>query len=403
MKQKPKIILTALACVFILGLLGISPVNAQPSNLDVKFEQSPLFSEANFAPGGSVSRWIEVTNNSAASQNIAVEAININDLDALGSQFALIIKEADNVRYNGTLAGFFASGEATLSNLSAGAATRYDFTAILNQAADNPYQGKKISFDILIGFQGTLQGTVALSGGGGGGGLPPGLTIQAEVAAEVKENSVTILWTTNYSATSQVIYATEGEKHVLDLTDNAGIPPKYGYANTTPEYDVNPKVTDHKVTISGLDTNTTYYYRTVSHASLAIGREYSFTTLGEKIEEKAEEKIVLTGETASGGEETLVIPGRTGGGNEMSGDIMREEGGMEEAEREQVVSGKVEGPNPFLANISSSLTFGTGNNIVGIITLFVIGLFAYLAYYYFPRKYFVNFLRKYFAKKKNKL
>jgi hypothetical protein len=45
-----------------------------------------------------------------------------------------------------------------------------------------------------------------------------------------------------------------------------------------------------------------------------------------------------------------------------------------------------EGPNPLLATISSAITLGTGNNIVGIIILFSIGLIIYLAYPYLRRK-----------------
>jgi len=50
-------------------------------------------------------------------------------------------------------------------------------------------------------------------------------------------------------------------------------------------------VTSHSVTISGLDSGTKYYYRTVSHASLAISQEHTFTTLGAKVEEKVKEEI----------------------------------------------------------------------------------------------------------------
>jgi len=133
-------------------------------------------------------------------------------------------------------------------------------------------------------------------GGGGGGGLPPGLTIRGESVrtTDIEETSVTIIWTTSYLSTSQVIYSVEGEPHTLDLTDNTGTPPKYGYAHTTPEYDTSPKVTGHSVTITGLSPGTTYYYRCVSHASPpTITREYSFTTLGvkEEIEEVVSEVV----------------------------------------------------------------------------------------------------------------
>jgi len=142
-------------------------------------------------------------------------------------------------------------------------------------------------------FSGTTTGggTAPASGpaggntnGGGGGGNPGSveLTISNEANTNVIETGVTITWTTNYKSTSQIIYAAEGEAHVLDLLDYKGNPPLYGYARTTLEYDEVPKVINHSVTITDLTSGTTYYYRTVSHGSLAIGEEHTFTTLGEQ-------------------------------------------------------------------------------------------------------------------------
>ncbi|MDP3093610.1 MAG: hypothetical protein Q8N16_02490 [bacterium] len=46
----------------------------------------------------------------------------------------------------------------------------------------------------------------------------------------------------------------------------------------------------------------------------------------------------------------------------------------------------VESPNLFLAAVSSFITLGTGNNIIGIIVILAIGLIIYLAYSYFAKK-----------------
>ncbi|MCK4454091.1 fibronectin type III domain-containing protein [Candidatus Parcubacteria bacterium] len=129
------------------------------------------------------------------------------------------------------------------------------------------------------------------------------MILNESVHANTTENcEVIITWTTNYFSTSQVIYASEGESHTLDLSDNTGTPPKYGYAYTTQEYHTSPKVTGHTVTISDLTPLTTYYYRAVSRSSPpAVSRQHSFTTTScsaleekkeeEEVEEKVEEKI----------------------------------------------------------------------------------------------------------------
>ena len=362
MNKAIKTILIISLTVIGTGFLAVPSTFAQPpDNLVVQFEQTPLFNEANFLPGEGVTRWIKVTNNSGSAQKIAIETINENDPDNFASKMNLVIKESATILYQDTLKKFFDAGETYLSNLANGATTQYDLTITFDSGSDNFYQGKAVGFDILVGFQGAGAGTVcgnnikeideqcdgtdlggqtctglgysggtlicnqscnfdtsSCTGGGGGGGgggvsLPPGLTIFDEASWNVAENSVTIIWTTSYFSTSQVIYGAAGEAHTLNLSDNTGIPPKYGYARTTPEYDTSPKVTGHSVTITGLTSGTTYYYRVVSHASLAISREFTFTTLGIKKIGKIGEEIPTEEIPPSGGElpsgEVVSAPG----------------------------------------------------------------------------------------------
>ncbi len=96
--------------------------------------------------------------------------------------------------------------------------------------------------------------------------------ISDEAESSVSTSSVTIAWTTDFPATSRVIYDIVSH---LDL----GEEPNYGYANSTEEEDTDPKVTSHSVDISGLTAGTTYYYRTISHGSPeAVSDENNFTT-----------------------------------------------------------------------------------------------------------------------------
>jgi LPXTG-motif cell wall-anchored protein len=100
--------------------------------------------------------------------------------------------------------------------------------------------------------------------------LPPVITEEAVVA--LGETSATITWTTDHPATSRVVYDTVSHS-IMDVA------PNYGYANSTVEADNSPKVTSHSVTLTGLTSGTTYYYRSISHGSPeTIGSEISFTT-----------------------------------------------------------------------------------------------------------------------------
>lgn len=304
MNKTIKIILIISIAFLSAGFLFVLPANATTVvTLFVEYSSDggnnwlplsgPIFNETNFLPGNDVTRLIRVTNNSGQTQRIATEAINKIDSDHLSEKLNLVIKEGATEIFNKTLKEFFNQGETYLSDLGNGLTTQYDFTVSFNSDADNSFQGKTLGFDILVGFEGTEGGLPlppsggGTGGGGGGSSLPSGLTIYNEATETVTGTSVTITWTTSYYSTSQVIYAAEGEtingrSHTLNLSDDLGAPPYYGYARTTPEYDTVPKVINHSVTINGLNSGTTYYYRTVSHASLAIGQEYIFTTTGEK-------------------------------------------------------------------------------------------------------------------------
>ena len=270
---KQPYILAGLAMLFVAF-----PVFAAVDDLIVEFENTPLFDEANFLPGDDITRSVGVTNNTEVAKDIVVEAINTSDPDGLGDVLIIEITEGITILYTDTIAAFFAAGEIALSELAGlGTETEYDFTIGFEDGSENAYQGKSVGFDILIGFLGEGGG-----GGGGGGGLPPGLVIKDEsvTVTDIEEFSVTIEWLTSHFSTSQVIYGTAVEDHTLDLSDNIGSPPTYGYAHTTAEFDTSPKVTFHSVSVTGLTPGTTYFFRTVSHASPpTITREYTFATL----------------------------------------------------------------------------------------------------------------------------
>jgi len=257
--------------VFAVGLFWISPVFANDS-LTIEFENEPLFNEANFLPGESITRWVKVTNNSEENQRIAAEAINVNNSSGLGYALVLEITEDSQSQYINNLSQFFNAGEVYLSNLASGNSATYNFSITFYPESNNTFQGKSLGFDILIGFQGEGGGLPPGSGSGGGGFLPPGLTIREPIEVIPETTSAIIVWDTNYASTSRVVYsATSGQ---FDLSVGE---PSYGYDQYTEEDST--KAINHSMTLTGLSVGTTYYYRCVSHGSFAVSTEYNFTTL----------------------------------------------------------------------------------------------------------------------------
>ena len=290
MKNKTSSISTSLLLfAFATGAFFASPVSAQENSLIVEFENTPLFSEANFLPGNSVTRFAKVTNNTEETKSIIIEAINTTGSSDLGDVLNIKIMEGATVLYNDTLSNFFGVGETFLSELAGnGVQTQYDITVSFQSlASDSELWEKSLSFDVLIGFQGEEEvaepppiGGGSIGGGGGRLGTassPRGLTIPSETVrvTDINETSVTVLWDTSFFSTSQVIYAAEGEPRALDLSA-----PNYGYPHAAPDPEDVNKVLFHSVTITGLIPETTYYFRVVSYASPpTISREHNFETL----------------------------------------------------------------------------------------------------------------------------
>ena len=360
MSKVIKIILIISIAIFGAGVLFTpsTSTQAQTNLVDVLFENTPLFDEANFLPGDSITRWVKVTNVSGETQRIATEAINYTKPipeDDLSRVLIIVIKQGGTDLYGGSsptgsksLYDFYQDSEAYLeiylSDLGSGETVQYDFTISFPSEKENEWQEKTTHFDVLIGSQGTTSppppSPPTPPGGGGGGGLPPGLTIFNEASWNVTANSVTITWTTSYFSTSQVIYAAEGEAHTLDLDA-----PNYGYAHSKEGDDSGlEKVTGHSVTITGLTSGTTYYYRVVSHASLAISREYSFTTLGVKEIGEIGEEIPSEGIPPYGEE---ILPGEVVLAPTGEGEI--EKPPEERIEGEEEIVGPEEVEKPILA------------------------------------------------------
>ncbi|MDZ4230053.1 MAG: DUF11 domain-containing protein, partial [Candidatus Veblenbacteria bacterium] len=169
---KHKLILLIVALGSLLALWAVPLPAAAQGALTVTFEDSPLFSEANFLPGDAVTRWVQVQNNSGVGQVMGVKLDPYQDPDNLGSQLTVVIKEGSTVLYGpATLDDFDNDSPVTLSTVADTASTQYDFTVTFPAAAGNEYQSAAVGFDLQVGTleqDGTF--TISLTGGGGGGG-----------------------------------------------------------------------------------------------------------------------------------------------------------------------------------------------------------------------------------------
>jgi len=117
----------------------------------------------------------------------------------------------------------------------------------------------------------------------------------------VTSDSATISLTTDIPSYCRIIYDTESHP----ILEN---PPNYGYTFSTepPAF----RTTSHQITLTNLEPGTTYYYRAVCWASpTKISVEYSFTTLGVKIEEGVKGRIIPPEEEIPTEEVVLAPPG----------------------------------------------------------------------------------------------
>jgi len=291
--------------ITIIGalLFWATPVFAQ--GLEVDFEENPLFNEANFLPGESVTRCVDVTNNSGETKKIGLEIIdNLScSTDCLSDKLDLVISQSTIV-LSGSLTTFYGAGEQILSDLNTANTTRYCFSMTFNPDAGNTYKNSSADFNIKIGFFGEESIGEETGGGGGGGGgriIIDGLEIFNELSTEISISDTVITWNTNLDSTSRVIYSPDGFPHTLQVNN----PPNYGYVFSTDED--SSKVINHSMLITGLLPGTTYYYRCISHASPdTVSQEHTFTTMAQgEVKGESTEKdkgSSVGGEILPGGE-----------------------------------------------------------------------------------------------------
>src|SRR3989338_3833791 len=342
-----KIFLAILISIFAFGIFGFaSPVLAVDNGTEVLFESTPLFNEANFLPGQSVTRWVKFKNNTADTLKAAAKISSYSDNDGLGNWLDVEIKQGANILFSKTLKEFYDLGEVMLSDVVGGDQKQYDFSITMKPETGDVMQGKTLNFDIQVGVgsEETVGGET-LSGSGTGGGYNYGdLIISQETGSAVVNNIITISWLTNHFATSRVVY--DNVSH-LTLT----LPPNYGYQWSTLVTDTLPMVTGHSVSIDFSSWSAgTYYFRPISHGSPEVyGKEivYLISPAGQATEITPPSE--QTGGGVGQGEKTTSPGDLTGEASAAPGAVAGQE-----SETETIIAGEEAAQNPEIVVIGGT-------------------------------------------------
>jgi len=347
---------------------------------------NPIFDGTNFLPADTLTERIRVTNYTSENQTVGLEVKNFDkgciDSYCLADKLYLTVGEPGNSSlYSGSLTDFYEAGEIPLSGVNAsGGNVQYDFSVSFDKdTTAKEYQGSTTNFDLEIGFF-TKETVSGEPFGGGGGYIPPipGVvtTITISGPTTLTSGSATISWVTDISSYCRVIY--DDASHFT-----LGDPPNYGYDLSTGS--TSTKTTSHSMTLTELVPGMTYFYRVVCWASPEkISEEYSFTTLGVKIEEliPSEEEIVPPEEEILAEEVVLAPTGEEETPKESklpTGQVEKpSEGVTEEEEVEERTLGEVFAAEGLLAAIGA-LPFNlkvililVGIIIVGLLILWLI-------------------------------
>lgn len=380
MNTSKKIIFALTLCFTAIPSLALA---------SVVFEQTPLFSNTNFAPGEIVSRHFTVTNDTTTIKTVAIEVINgMCGTPCLSNKLHVKILGDGTKYFDDTLAKFFSAGETAIGTLPANTPREYTMSVSFVPDAVNEYQAKTATFDLLVGFRGeegqsdNNNNNNGNGGGGGGSVLPRGLQIQNEATVTEADNSITVSWTTNYSAYGHVIYGIDtGVPYVLDLSQ-----PNFGYPHSTPsdpsivEHTDTEKSSNHSFTLSGLASGT-YRYRIVSHASPpTVSYEHTFIV---------PKKVALT-ENETPAEEAILLQnqGETGIVEGTSGSIIKNDTKLSEknitANTESEISkNKNTNSNSFVSSLASA---GLSLQKISLRGMLGIGILALILGYFTAKK-----------------
>lgn len=157
------------ATLFALFLL--IPFSTYAANLEVTFEQTPLFNSSSLAPGDSVVKTVTVKNNGTVTESVYVSVANETSTGLADViQLTIVASSTGTTYFDNSFSTFFSSVPVALGTLSAVDSEIFIFTATFQDSADDTYQATTMGFDLIVGFEGGESESDNGGGGGSGGG-----------------------------------------------------------------------------------------------------------------------------------------------------------------------------------------------------------------------------------------
>lgn len=230
----------------MLGVLSVVLIpQVTLAALQVQFEATPLFLNADIKPGDVVSRTVTVTNTGPDSETVIFDFQN-EFSDGLADVMELAVTTDTNTYADNFFTNLFALGQMNLGTLNSGDSAEYTFTAFLDPTIGNEYQLSEFGFDLILGFQGGAMVTDSGGSGGGGGGGSTLFTLFNEDVTTPTNSSAELTWNTNRPASSYAVCGdTSDGPFALDANDAL-----FGYVFASTE-DTSTSL-QHKVTFEGL-------------------------------------------------------------------------------------------------------------------------------------------------------